>query len=149
MMAINTFGPFLMSRAAVIPMRAQKWGRIINISSSLALSPRRKQRVVYSTSKAAIIGFTKSLAIDLATVGITVNAVSLGAIKTSRALYTASHLAAGDVDAGLAAVAKNIPLGRLGSPEEAAAMVVFLASEASSYITGQVIGVNGGSAGSA
>ncbi|MBI3937612.1 MAG: SDR family oxidoreductase [Betaproteobacteria bacterium] len=143
-MAINARGVFLMSRSAVTPMRKQGWGRIISISSASA-KYGRKHKAVYSASKAAIVGFTRALAVDLAPHGITVNAICPGAILTSRALSAARLSHPGDdLEAGLAKRVEHIPVGRQGHPEEVAAMVAFLASEASSYVTGQAISVCGG-----
>lgn len=143
-MAINARGVFLMSRSAVTPMRKQGWGRIISISSASA-KYGRKHKAVYSASKAAIVGFTRALAVDLAPHGITVNAICPGAILTSRALSAARLSYPGDdLEAGLAKRVEHIPVGRQGHPEEVAAMVAFLASEASSYVTGQAISVCGG-----
>lgn len=143
-MAINARGVFLMSRSAVTPMRKQGWGRIISISSASA-KYGRKHKAVYSASKAAIVGFTRALAVDLAPHGITVNAICPGAILTSRALSAARLSFPGDdLEAGLAKRVEHIPVGRQGHPEEVAAMVAFLASEASSYVTGQAISVCGG-----
>ena len=148
-MAINARGVFLMTRASVPSMRKQKWGRIINISSSTAYSrPRIGRTAVYAASKAAVIGFTKCLSVDLAPLGITVNAIAPGAIKTARAYSRARQQHGGNIDAEVAAVAKYVPVGRYGDPEEVASMIAYLASEGSSYITGQVFGVNGGTAGS-
>ena len=146
-MAINVNGTFLMSRAAVVPMRKQRWGRIINLSSAAAFRSRPR-RGAYAASKAAIVGFTKSLSVDLAPFNITVNAVAPGPTRTSRAFSSARRDVGTDIEAGMAERAKSIPMGRHGTPEEVAATIVFLASEAASYVTGQSIGVNGGSAGS-
>jgi len=142
-MSVNLRGVFLMSRAAVAPMRRQGWGRIVNISSAVA-GQGALHRTAYVASKAGVVGFTKSLALDVARSGITVNAICPGSIKTSRAVDTTRKLGWDDVEAGLADRAKTIPLGRHGETEEVAALACFLASENSAYLTGQAIYLDGG-----
>lgn len=144
-MAVNVRGPFLMSRAAVPYMRKAKWGRIIMVSSVAALHPLPR-RAAYTSSKAASFGLTKALAVDLAAYGITVNAVLPGPIMTSRALSSARR-DSGDVQTGLTDKAKRPRMGRMGHPDEVGATIAFLASDASSYITGQGISVDGGISG--
>jgi NAD(P)-dependent dehydrogenase (short-subunit alcohol dehydrogenase family) len=142
-MAVNARGAFLMSRAAVPAMRKAGWGRIISVSSKAAFRPG-KRRATYAASKAAIVGFTKSLAFDLAPFGITVNAVCPGPIRTSRAISTNRREYGEDLEVGFTERAKAIPVGRFGTPEEVAAMIAFLASDEAAFVTGQAIGIDGG-----
>lgn len=143
LMAINARGTFLMSRAAVGHMRRHAFGRIINVSSAI-VRHRLANRVAYAASKAAIIGFTEALAFDLASDGITVNAVCPGSTITSRFRSTAQRSGFKDTATALAETARGVPAARHGRPDEMAAMITFLASEAAGYITGQAIYVDGG-----
>ncbi|MFO7172919.1 MAG: 3-oxoacyl-[acyl-carrier-protein] reductase [Bacillota bacterium] len=131
----NLKGIFLVTRAAVRPMVKQRWGRVINIASVVGLTGNAGQ-VNYSAAKAGVIGFTKALARELASRNITVNAVAPGAIDAGM-LHSLS-------EEQRQAFLSAIPAGRLGRPEEVAAAVVFLASEAAGYITGQTLAVDGG-----
>ena len=140
---VNARGCLLLSRAAVPAMRKAGWGRIVNVSSKAAFRPGR-HRATYAASKAAIVGFTRSLAFDLAPVGITVNAVCPGPIRTSRAISTNRREYGDDLEIGFRERAKAIPVGRFGSPDEVAAAIAFLASDAAAFITGQAIGIDGG-----
>jgi 3-oxoacyl-[acyl-carrier protein] reductase len=143
LMAINVRGVFLMTRAAVPHMRASGWGRIVSISSIAALVGRPRM-AAYSASKAAVLGLTKSLALDLAPHGITVNAICPGSVQTSRAYSAARRSGATDVEDAIARRAAQIPVGRYGQPADIAASVAFLVSEQASYITGHALTVDGG-----
>src|SRR5205807_7707015 len=142
-MGVNARGCFLMSRAAVPAMRKAGWGRIVSVSSKAAFRPGH-HRATYAASKAAIVGFTKSLALDLAPHGITVNAVCPGPIRTSRAISTNRREYGDDLETGFRERSKAIPVGRFGEPDEIASMIAYLASEEAAFVTGQAIGVDGG-----
>ena len=133
--AINVNGALFCAKACIRSMMKKRWGRIINLSSVVAESGNAGQ-VVYSSSKAALLGLTRSLAREYASRGITVNAVSPGFIETD--------MTADLPDAAKQGIVDQTPLGRIGRPEEVAAAVVFLASAEAGYITGQVVRVNGG-----
>lgn len=143
MMSINVTGMFLMCRAAVPIMRKQGWGRIINMSSATGKNAKGK-RTAYAASKAAIMGFTHSLGVELAPHGITVNAVCPGPIRTSTEAAAKRRFEMGDLASGPVARAARIPLGREGRPEEVAAMIVYLASDLAAFVTAQSLSVCGG-----
>ncbi len=132
----NLTSTFLCCRVATPIMKIQKSGSIVNISSDIAFSGDAG-RSAYAAAKAGILGLTRSLALELATIGIRVNTIAPGRIATPRvrANYT---------DAEWEAAAKNIPLGHAGQPEDVAEAVAYLASDAAKHITGQTIHVNGG-----
>lgn len=134
-MDINLKGTYLCTKAVLKFMLRQKSGRIVNIASITGLMGNAGQ-ANYSASKAGIIGFTKAIAREYANRGITVNAVAPGFIDTAmtRAIPEKER----------AMLIQQIPMERLGTPEDVAAAVYFLVSDLSSYITGQVISVNGG-----
>lgn len=136
---VNATGCFLCSKAAVPHMGKNGFGRIINMSS---VSAKRGGGVFggahYSGAKAAVLGFSRALAREVATDGITVNAIAPGLVLT-------------DIRGGVESeqreseMSRDIPIGRMGRPEEVAALVCFLASEEAAYITGEVVDINGGS----
>ncbi|WP_210483548.1 SDR family NAD(P)-dependent oxidoreductase [Microvirga antarctica] len=142
-MNINARSAFLLSRATLPSMRQRGFGRIINISSAIVGQPRRL-RAVYAASKAAVVGFTQGLAVDVADKGITVNAVCPGSILTARAERTAHRSGHSDGKVAFAESALTIPARRHGTPEDVAGMVAWLASEQAAYITGQSIFIDGG-----
>ena len=140
-MAVNLRGPFLMSRAVQKYMTAAKWGRIVNISSISALGNRGQAN--YAASKAGNQGFTKTLALELGKFGVTVNAIGPGFVDTemTRGIAERTGLSFDDI---AASYAKDIPVGRVGKPEDIAAVVAFFSRDDASWVSGQVIYVTGG-----
>lgn len=139
--AVNLRGTYLMSHAAVPVMRAQRYGRIVNISSR-AGQVAAPFSAAYSASKAGVIGLTRAMAMDLGPWGITVNAICPGLVGTSRAiLNTDPDL---DVAAHFQRSADHIPVGRIGMPDDIAHAVAYFASEHAGYVTAQDLTVDGG-----
>ena len=132
---INLNGAFLCTQAVLPGMMRNRWGRIVNIASVVGQAGSAGQ-ANYAASKAGLIGLTKSLAQEMASRNITVNAVAPGYIATDM-----TKVLPEDVKAKILA---SVPLGRMGKPEDIAAAVKFLTSEDASYITGHVLAVNGG-----
>ena len=141
---VHLRGAFLCARAAQKPMVEQKYGRIISLSSVSALGNRGQ--VNYSAAKAGLQGLTRTLAIELGPFGITANAVAPGFIDTEMTRATAQRLGLTPEQAQSAASAR-IAVRRIGQPSEVASVIAFLASDDASYVSGQIIYVNGGPAG--
>ena len=131
----NLKGTYLCTRAALRPMVRARWGRILNVSSVVGLVGNAGQ-ANYAASKAGIIGFTKSVAREVAQRGITVNVVAPGYVET--------ELTGGLPDQVKDQILAQVPAGRFGEPEEIAEVVAFLAGEGAGYVTGQTIAVDGG-----
>jgi 3-oxoacyl-[acyl-carrier protein] reductase len=140
-MGVHLRGSFLMSRAVQKHMVEQKWGRIVNLSSTSALGNRGQAN--YSTAKAGLQGFTKTLAIELGKFGVTVNCIAPGFIVSDMTRATAERIGQ-DWDSYLAARAAEIPVARAGQPEDIAHTVSFFVSEGAGFVNGQVIYVAGG-----
>lgn len=134
-LAVNLKGAFLCTRAVLRHMIRQRWGRLINIASVVGLTGNVGQ-ANYAASKAGLVGFTKTVAREVASRGITANAVAPGFIDTEMTRKLRDDLKQ--------EIVKQIPVGRFGSVEDVAQAVLFLASEEASYITGQVLKVDGG-----
>lgn len=133
--SVNTRGTFLVTRALMGNMVRKHYGRIVNVSSIWGQEGASCE-VAYSASKAAVEGFTKALAKELSLSGICVNCVAPGVIDTKMNAFLSEE--------EMSELESVIPMGRLGTPDEIAKVVAFLCSEQAGYITGQIIGVNGG-----
>ena len=140
-MNVHLRGAFLMSRAAQKHMIDAKFGRIVNLSSVSALGNRGQAN--YSTAKAGLQGFTKTLAIELGKFGVTANAIAPGFIQTEMTKATAERMKISFEDL-LAGAAQAIPVARVGQPEDIAHTAAFLCSEGAGFVSGQVIYVAGG-----
>jgi 3-oxoacyl-[acyl-carrier protein] reductase len=140
-MGVHLRGAFLMSRAAQKYMVEAKWGRIVNLSSTSALGNRGQAN--YSAAKAGMQGFTRTLAIELGPFGITTNAIAPGFIATAMTEATAERLGI-TFEQMKQASAQNIPVRRVGEPEDIAQAVSFFADERSGFVNGQILYVSGG-----
>ncbi|KUI28996.1 SDR family NAD(P)-dependent oxidoreductase [Mycobacterium sp. GA-2829] len=139
-MAVNLRGPFICTQEVLPDMVDAAWGRIVNISSSSAQGGQSRM-AAYVSSKAGVIGFTKALALELGPKGITVNTIPPGMVVTP---MLEKAIEEGRFTASLDHFAKITPVRRAGRPEDIANAAIFLCQDESSYVTGQIIGVNGG-----
>lgn len=140
-MGVHLRGAFLMVRECQKYMTQEKYGRIVNLSSSSAQGNRGQAN--YSAAKAGLQGFTKTLAIELGRFGVTANAVAPGFIQTDMTAATAERIGM-PFDEFITATAKTIPVARVGQPDDIAATISFLCSEEAGFVSGQVIYVAGG-----
>lgn len=140
-LAVNLTGAYHCAQVAQTFMVAQRYGRIVSLSSRSALGNRGQAN--YAAAKAGIHGLTATLAIELGRYNITVNAVAPGYIATAMTAATANRVGMTAED-HQKTVAERTPLGRVGQPEEVAAVIAFLASDEASYVSGQTLYVNGG-----
>ena len=140
-MDVHLRGSFLMTRAVQSHMVAAGWGRVVNLSSVSALGNRGQAN--YAAAKAGLQGFTKTVAVELGRFGVTVNAVGPGFIETEMTRATAARVGV-PFEQYAALAAKEIPVGRIGQPEDVANVVAFLVGDDASFVSGQVIYVAGG-----
>jgi 2-hydroxycyclohexanecarboxyl-CoA dehydrogenase len=134
---VNVLGPIIVTQETLPDMKAAQWGRVVNISSSSAQTGAKKM-AVYSSSKGAVISLTRTLAQELGPYGITVNTIPPGSVMGT--IMADANVSEANVER----LAAALPVRRVGRPEDIANACAFLCSEASSYVTGQIIGVNGG-----
>jgi len=135
--AVNLRGALICAQACLPGMRERKRGRIVNISSRAILG--KAERTAYAAAKAGLVGFTRVWALELAADGITVNAISPGPIET--ALFLRNHVPGSEK---YEAIARSVPVQRMGKPEDIAAAAAFLMSDEASFVTGQLLHVCGG-----
>ncbi len=140
-MNVHLRGAFLMARAVQKYMVEAKWGRVVNLSSTSALGNRGQAN--YSTAKAGLQGFTKTLAIELGKFGVTANAIAPGFIQTEMTRSTAERMGVAFEDF-ISYAAKEIPVQRVGQPEDIAHLVSFFVSEGAGFVSGQVVYAAGG-----
>ena len=140
-MGVHLRGAFLMSRAAQRHMIEASWGRIVNLSSTSALGNRGQAN--YAAAKAGMQGFTKTLAIELGRYGVTVNAIAPGFIESEMTIGTAARIGVTFEDLK-AAMVKEIPVGRAGTPDDVSAAVAYFVRDDASFVSGQVLYVAGG-----
>jgi 3-oxoacyl-[acyl-carrier protein] reductase len=134
---VNLKGTYLCTRAVLPAMKEAGWGRVVNISSSAGRSVSTLGGPHYTTAKAAVLGFTRAVAKEMAPFGITLNAVCPGLVNTEMVNEVIT-------DAQTRAYADSFPIKRLAEPEEVAELVAFLASDRAAYITGASLDINGG-----
>ena len=142
--AVNLTGAFNFARAVAKKMVPKKYGKIVNISSGAGINGSLSSGVQYPASKAGMIGLTKGLAADLAPFGINVNCIAPGLIRTWKPEEMAEQATGWTLEKVDRYIAVEVPLKRAGDPEDIAETVVFLSSDAASYIVGEVVNVDGG-----
>ncbi len=145
MLDVNIRGAFIVTKAVLPAMLKRKYGRIINLSSVTGPLVADIGETAYAATKAAIWGFTRALAFEVARYGITVNAICPGMIDTDMVRNMATETSPNDPRSVLKDLARGIPMGRLGTTEEVGELVAFLASDEARYITGTPILIDGGS----
>ncbi len=142
---VNVMGIYNCTKAFIPSMLKNRYGRIINMSSVTGPRVADPGMMGYAMSKAAVLGFTKAVAIDTAGYNITVNAILPGYIRTPMVEHTAHETNPADPEKVIAGIAAGIPMGRLGTPEEIGFLAAFLASDEAAYITGSELLIDGGS----